>query len=253
MGFLRGVRGGGKTSQLNLTLVDHRPRRPDAQVDVVGEEGYQHVLSRLGGTRDERGVANRRHPAILVPEPDNPRDENAIAVYLQDGDASITKVGYLRAADALAYQPLYRLIAPAVIRCEARLKGGWDRGGRDVGKIGVVVRLGKPIETMAEEIADRYPLRTDHAWRGQTVVFTGESWCGVMGLRLEKPTREFLAARARCRVATRMTKDVQLCVESMPDDDSATHRKAEQWGVPRVAEPEFWRTVGLHVTVLGPP
>jgi hypothetical protein len=69
----------------------------DGYCAVVGESHYQHAL---GGTAslsslDEDG--ERRFQALLVREPDNPHDSNAIAVFSTQG-----KLGYLSREDAEA-------------------------------------------------------------------------------------------------------------------------------------------------------
>lgn len=86
------------------TLSAREPRvhilggREDLQ--VVGESHYQDNLWRIvGGWRGDERV---RFPvkAVLVPEPDNTYDPNAVSVWI-DG----LKVGYLSRADAERYQP----------------------------------------------------------------------------------------------------------------------------------------------------
>jgi hypothetical protein len=68
-------------------------------LEVVGESFYQDALWRIvGGRRSDRV----RHDVVslLVPEPDNPYDENAIKVLI-DGQ----QVGHLSADDAAEYLP----------------------------------------------------------------------------------------------------------------------------------------------------
>ncbi|MBL8927839.1 MAG: hypothetical protein JNM77_16650 [Pseudonocardia sp.] len=68
-------------------------------LEVVGESQYQEALWRVaGGRRDERVRVEVQ--AVLLPEPDNPYDPNAITVLI-DG----AKVGYLCRDDAQAYRP----------------------------------------------------------------------------------------------------------------------------------------------------
>ena len=67
------------------------------RLEVVGESHCQSHLWRIvGGWRDDRV----RHPivAVLVPEPHNPYDSNAISVQVDGGH-----VGYLRRQDAATY------------------------------------------------------------------------------------------------------------------------------------------------------
>lgn len=68
-------------------------------LEVVGESQYQDNLWRMiGGRRDDRVRVEVQ--AVLLAEPDNPYDPNAITVLI-DG----AKVGYLCREDAKAYRP----------------------------------------------------------------------------------------------------------------------------------------------------
>lgn len=84
---------------------------------VVGESNYQGALRRSmadGGVTTKKGQASAECVALLLPEPDNQFDSNAVAVLTVHG-----KVGYLSRDDAAAW---HREI------CNA-----WDRGGCAVG------------------------------------------------------------------------------------------------------------------------
>ncbi|HZQ63610.1 MAG TPA: HIRAN domain-containing protein [Gaiellaceae bacterium] len=75
-------------------------------LEVVGESNYQEALWQIVGGFRRDPV---RHPcrAVLLPEPENPHDANAIRVIV-DGQL----VGYLSREDAAAYLPgLHRLAA----------------------------------------------------------------------------------------------------------------------------------------------
>ena len=75
-------------------------------LEVVGELAYQEVLWGLsGGTVGDR--IRRQIVAVLVPEPTNPYDANAIAVQIDD-----QVIGYLPRATAQEYLPgLQRLMS----------------------------------------------------------------------------------------------------------------------------------------------
>jgi hypothetical protein len=71
----------------------------DEDLEIVGEASYQDALwSICGGTEGDRV----RHPviAVLVPEPHNPQDPNAIAVYVEGH-----VVGYFARELAAQYGP----------------------------------------------------------------------------------------------------------------------------------------------------
>jgi HIRAN domain len=114
LGFLRRLLGGGQ----------HQPNRPSAwrpeqrpawmrdgmevqlhegreDLEVVGEASYQDNLWRIvGGRHSPDGRVREEVYAVLVAEPDNPYDANAVAVWIQG-----LKVGYLSREDARRYRP----------------------------------------------------------------------------------------------------------------------------------------------------
>lgn len=68
-------------------------------VNVVGESYYQSNISKICGRKADEEVAHQC-VGTLIPEDDNPKDKNAVAVYL-DGN----QVGYLSKDEALRYRP----------------------------------------------------------------------------------------------------------------------------------------------------
>lgn len=111
-------------------------------VQVVGEDHHQEALSAICGGRSESGHSLPT-TAVLVMEPDNPYDSNAIAVL-----AGGQPVGYLGRDDALAYRPILEALEKRgqVGACQAEIRGGWDRGGGDTGHFGISLDLGPPEE-----------------------------------------------------------------------------------------------------------
>lgn len=103
-------------------------------LEVVGESNYQDALWEIvGGFRRER--VRFRCTAVLLPEPDNHYDENAIRVLVEN-----RLVGYLGREDAAVYLPgLQRLIGACESGCVGLaghvVGGGARRGG--VGFLGV--------------------------------------------------------------------------------------------------------------------
>lgn len=250
MGFLKRLFGGTpqpREQLMHLRVMTFSEQRPDAALDIVGEASYQVPLDKLGGLRDERGPAVGSQSAIVAPEPANKFDRNAIAVYLRDNDGSMWKVGYLSRENAVAYGPVFRSLAPVVIGCPATLKGGWNRGG-DRGTIGVVLNLGSPAELAAEIWLDTHPAALEHRWRGKLVAFTGDSGYAVSGVRLDRMGQQYLAQRAGCQTWPRVTKSVQVCVASQPEDETGNLRKAEGYGLELVREADFWVDLGFQLT-----
>lgn len=104
-------------------------------LEVVGESNYQEALWRIvGGRRDD----HVRHDvyAVLLPEPSNKYDPNAIEVQV-----NAARVGYLSREDAVVYGPgLSRLMASegGIVALHAVIVGGGPR--RDgIGFLGVFI------------------------------------------------------------------------------------------------------------------
>jgi hypothetical protein len=93
-------------------------------LEVVGESHYQdHLWQLAGGLQAERIRCTVQ--AVLVPEPDNLHDSNAVCVLIDDG-----VVGYLSREDALAYGPgLVALMQRqgSSIALEGHIVGGGQR------------------------------------------------------------------------------------------------------------------------------
>ena len=116
-------------------------------VNVVGEGSYQGSLERLAGGRTIDGPRDRYHTAILLPEPTNPYDPNAVRVAVVTSSGDGATIGYLSREDAVAYRPVIdRLAAQGkVAACRASIGGGWDRGN-----FGVRLSMGTPDALMRE-------------------------------------------------------------------------------------------------------
>jgi hypothetical protein len=98
---LRSSRNGsrGDRSSASHRTVTARLHGGDEDLEVVGEASYQDALWALCGGQLGDRVCNDI-TAVLVPEPQNPYDVNAIAIRI---DGSL--VGYLGRAQAAAYLP----------------------------------------------------------------------------------------------------------------------------------------------------
>lgn len=130
MGFLNWLLGGRRES------TPHTDLRPsgDFDFDVVGESNYQAELSAICGGHCEEGVEHEC-TALLVPEPTNPHDANAVKVVIEG-----RTIGYLSRQHAI----LYRRRIGGAGRCGALVVGGWDRGNGDRGHFGVKLDLAWP-------------------------------------------------------------------------------------------------------------
>lgn len=128
--WLKPIPGG---LEITATLSEGRFR-----VDVVGESRYQEALEAIAGGRTEDG-ADLETAALLVPEPSNRYDPNAVQVMI-DGRV----VGYLSRENAAVLQPrIVEMVrgTKRAVACRARVVGGWDRGGGDRGHFGVRLYL----------------------------------------------------------------------------------------------------------------
>ena len=244
MGFLRRLLGVPSPSAREYPAWLLAPDRDDAVLQVVGEGSYQDALSALGGRRTTEGPTNTDFLAGLIREANNRYDENAIQVQI-DG----RRVGYLSRDDAIRYRPVveWAMAREHLIVAHARLTGGWDRGGGDSGSFGVILHVGTPAETLLELLGDDLTVRTDHPWPDALIAFTGDSRFAISGIALDRECLAMLARRAGLHINPRITKKVQLLVDCDLRTESANELKAIQYGIQRIAEGDFWATLGIDV------
>lgn len=112
-------------------IADGYPRK------VVGESYYQRALERIAGPKTA-DVLRTEVMAVLFLDNGNSHDANAVAVFIDD-----RKVGHLSRSDAERFRIIVerRSLQGRRFSCPARLTGGWDRDGNDVGSIGVELAL----------------------------------------------------------------------------------------------------------------
>lgn len=113
------------------------------EVETVGEAQYQDALERICGGKwtDPTGCWDMLVRAWLRRERDNRYDPNAVVVNV--GEA---KVGYLNREDAKRYGDMLESLERnhLVGCCDARIRGGWDRGDGDTGTFGIFLDLAAP-------------------------------------------------------------------------------------------------------------
>ena len=244
MSWLQRLIGGKPTREDSVQAWLMKPERVDAGVPTVGEQSYQSAINRIAGPKTPDGPTNPQQVAILVAEPKNRYDPNAISVRI-DGQV----VGYLDREHAVWYGPLVRwaLGQQRFIAADAWVTGGWNRGRGDEGSYGLELHLGTPAECILEILGDEITLRSDHRWAGQMVCFTGENRYAIHGMRLDREGSEMLARKAGMVTHPRLTKKVQVLVDCDPDIDTAKDRKAGEYGALVVDELTFWKELGLTV------
>ncbi len=145
---------------MEITIVEENQRLPqdaptitaEETFQVAGESHYQAGLARLTGGPSGDGFRDDC-TARLLPEPSNPHDPNAVAVYI-----GAEKVGHLGRDDAIEHRPAIdaAIAAYGAATVRATIKGGWDRGGGDTGFFGVELQLGvRPSVAVPGDTANR--------------------------------------------------------------------------------------------------
>lgn len=82
---------------------------------------------------------------------------------------------------------------------------------------------------------------------GMSVCFTGSLSCCICGERATKAAAKEHAERCGMLVQKRVTNKLDLLVVADPDSQSGKTKKARDYGIRVVAEPVFWRMVGVNI------
>ena len=91
----------------------------DGYFDIVGESHYQDALEGIAGPKGQSG-SEFQTEAIIIPDPDNPHDCDAIMVVIED-----QTVGHIpRDQTAELHEFLAQVGASSAV-CEAVIEGGW--------------------------------------------------------------------------------------------------------------------------------
>jgi DNA polymerase-3 subunit epsilon len=83
--------------------------------------------------------------------------------------------------------------------------------------------------------------------RGKSVCFTGASIVSIQGLHLERADQERIAAKAGLVIKTSVSKKCDILVLADPDSRSGKSKVADDLGVRKIAEPVFWRMLGVPI------
>jgi hypothetical protein len=111
---------------------------------IVGESHYQLEIEAIAGGRSEDGARNILVDALLIPEPNNPYDPNAVAVKIEN-----ETVGYLSRDTAKLFCRALAASGFEIVSCEAVINGGWDRGSGDRGHFGIRLNAALPFRLQA--------------------------------------------------------------------------------------------------------
>jgi hypothetical protein len=127
-----------------LHCVDEFLIEGDSLVPVVGTSHYQEALTEISGRQADEEIRVEKI-AVLVPEPDNPHDPNAIAVQI-DGRL----VGYLSRNENPRWQDIVKTLGARdhSAAAEAMIAGRGPGGGTT--NLGVFLRLPTPTEARAQ-------------------------------------------------------------------------------------------------------
>ncbi len=83
--------------------------------------------------------------------------------------------------------------------------------------------------------------------KGKTICFTGTFNCLVNGERPSRSSAIELVEMKGIRVKKSLTMDVDLLVITDPDSMSGKAKKARKYGIRIIAEPVFWRMIGVNI------
>ena len=248
MGFLQRLFGGASApsqpewSDLRADEPAHGYRRltQGRSLAVVGESNYRADIEFAVGCRPEghHDVVD----AVLIWEPTNPYDENAIAVQVAGRTC-----GYISRADSQRYRPVMEWCRDEgflpIVRADVR--GGGQQGDGSWMEFGIKLYVASPDRLLGRPEPPQPVPSRDHPWLGQLIAFTGDSCCAINGEKLDRVMSEVYARAAGMQVHERVTKKVQLLVDCDEQTVSGNQRKALEYGIPVVSEQEFWTTLGL--------
>lgn len=123
----------------NIPDIGHDPDRyvqiegnGEFSFEIVGESHYQDALEAICGGKTKNSI-ERYCVAYLLPEPDNPYDRNAVAVYING-----LQVGYI---DRQSARHMSKAMNGRVTTLDAVIVGGWRRMNGDEGSFGVKLDL----------------------------------------------------------------------------------------------------------------
>lgn len=148
MGFLSKMLGTPQKPKVRTVTAIHFPKKRGYEhIQVTGEQHYQGNLLRLTGRKGTEQI-RLDTKAVLMPEPTNPNDWNAVQVQI-DG----LVVGYMNRQDAKAYVgPMSEAAAvDRVVTCEA-----WVSTPEGGSVLGVRFFLPDP-DRFAQDVRERLP------------------------------------------------------------------------------------------------
>ncbi len=91
------------------------------------------------------------------------------------------------------------------------------------------------------------PAKREESFAGLSVCFTGQSACTIDGVQISRAQQESLAGQAGMIVKANVSRALDLLVLADPDSTSGKAMKAAELEVRKIAEPVFWRALGVAI------
>jgi DNA polymerase-3 subunit epsilon len=109
-------------------------------------------------------------------------------------------------------------------------------------------QLDSLIQSIANDQSQGGLASTDaDALKGKCVCFTGEAQCRLKGTPISRELATELAERYGLKVVDSVTKKLDILVVADPNTQSTKAKKARQYGLRIIHEPEFWRILGVEI------
>ena len=156
----------------------------------------------------------------------------ALAAVAQEWDLDISTIAALNAAYLGGVWNL--VLADGIVT---------DAERRDL--VIVAELLGVPLEDPVESKPQRRASLCELG--GKSVCFTGASVVTIRGLEPTREDQERLARAAGMVVKANVSGKLDILVLADPDSRSGKAKKADELGVRKMAEPVFWRALGVEI------
>ena len=156
----------------------------------------------------------------------------ALAAMAQEWDLDISTVATLNAAYLGGVWNL--VLADGIVT---------DAERRDL--VIVAELLGVPLDDPVESKPQRRASSCELS--GKSVCFTGASVVTIRGLELTRDDQERLAREAGMVIKPGVSGKLDMLVLADPDSRSGKAKKADELGVRKMAEPVFWRALGVEI------
>ena len=208
-------------------LTESMPNRPAQTTTFEGERDYQTLLWRVL----EDGRIDESEGAALV----------EIA----------TKWGL----DISRIQDIHRSYLCEIARITGTGRTTSEAEKREIDSVAQLLGFGRlPDEKFEDIIHPCQPSITSLSMSvpaedltGKTICLTGESSCILNGQCISRELAELLATERGLKVASTVTKALDLLVLADPNSQSGKAKKARQYGIRIIHEPVFWRMLGIVV------